>query len=59
MVGSPGELENAWKEIDAASASPNPLFEKQRALYEANGIAVVPLPLYPSGEGGVHCLMLR
>lgn len=53
------EIENAWKQIDAATASPNDLFEAQRALYEANGISVVPLPLYPSGEGGVHCLLLR
>jgi hypothetical protein len=53
------ELEAAWKELDAAAASPNPLFERQRALYEANGISVIPLPLYPSGDGGVHCLMLR
>ncbi|MBK9062159.1 MAG: hypothetical protein IPL89_03055 [Acidobacteria bacterium] len=53
------QLEDTWKELDAAAASPNPLFERQRALYEANGISVVPLPLYPSGEGGVHCLLLR
>lgn len=53
------QLESTWKEIASAAASPNPLFEKQRALYEANGISVVPLPLYPSGEGGVHCLLLR
>lgn len=58
-VALQAEIESAWKEIDAAAASPNPLFETQRALYEANGITVVPLPLYPSGEGGVHCLMLR
>ena len=52
-------LTDAWRELDAAAASPNPLFERQRALYEANGLSVVPLPLFPSGEGGVHCLLLR
>ncbi len=49
----------AWREVDEASASPNPLFDRQRALYEANGVSVVALPLFPSGEGGVHCLLLR
>ncbi len=49
----------AWREVDEAAVSPNPLFERQRALYEANGVSVVALPLFPSGEGGVHCLMLR
>jgi hypothetical protein len=53
------QLEDTWKELDDAAASPNPMFEKQRALYEANGISVVPLPLYPGGDGGVHCLLLR
>lgn len=52
-------LRDAWRELDEAYASPNPLFERQRALYEANGLAVRPLPLIPSGEGGVHCLLLR
>ncbi|MEO8056124.1 MAG: hypothetical protein ABI768_13280 [Acidobacteriota bacterium] len=53
------ELGDVWSEIDRTVTEPNPLFEKQRALYEANGISVIPLPLYPSGEGGVHCLLLR
>ncbi|HEY3350749.1 MAG TPA: hypothetical protein VGM13_13315 [Thermoanaerobaculia bacterium] len=30
-----------------------------RARWRDAGIAVVPLPLYPSGEGGMHCMMLR
>jgi hypothetical protein len=52
-------LRNAWRELDKAVASPNPLFERQRALYEANGVSVIPVVLFPSGEGGVHCLLLR
>jgi hypothetical protein len=52
-------LRDAWRELDEAAASPNPLFDRQRALYEANGLSVLPLPLFPSGEGGVHCLLLR
>ncbi len=52
-------LRDAWREIDEAATSPNPLFDGQRALYEANGLSVVPVALFPSGEGGVHCLLLR
>ncbi len=52
-------LQSAWRELDEAVASPNPLFDRQRALYEANGLSVIPLALFPSGEGGVHCLLLR
>ena len=52
-------LKDAWREVDEAVASPNPLFDRQRALYEANGLSVLPLALFPSGEGGVHCLLLR
>jgi hypothetical protein len=52
-------LAAVWNEVDAARSGPNPVFDRQRALYEANGISVVPLPLYPGGEGGVHCLLLR
>ena len=53
------EIVEAWKVLDAASAAPNPVFEKQRALYEANGIGVLPIAQFPTGEGGVHCLLLR
>ncbi len=52
-------LKDAWREVDEAAASPNPLFDRQRALYETNGLSVIPLALFPSGEGGVHCLLLR
>lgn len=52
-------LRDAWSELDAALAAPNPLFERQRALFEANGLSVLPLPIVPTGEGGVHCLLLR
>jgi hypothetical protein len=52
-------LARAWRQVDAATAAPNPLFERQRAIYEANGIGVLPLAQFPSGEGGIHCLLLR
>jgi hypothetical protein len=52
-------LANAWEEIDSAAKSPNPVFDRQRALYEANGVGVRPLTQFPSGEGGIHCLLLR
>ena len=31
-----------WRELDEAVGSPNPLFDRQRALYEANELSVVP-----------------
>jgi len=27
-------------------------------MYESEGIRVVPVPIYPTGEGGLHCLLL-
>jgi hypothetical protein len=49
----------AWEALRALAARPDPLFAKQAADYEANGVRVLPLPMYPSGEGGLHCLVLR
>jgi hypothetical protein len=28
-------------------------------LFEANGVEVLPVPMCPSGEGGLHCMILR
>jgi len=47
-----------WAEMDRAAASPNPTFERQAAVYRAEGIRVVPVPIFPTGEGGLHCLGL-
>jgi hypothetical protein len=47
-----------WAEMDRAAASPNPTFERQMKVYEAEGIRVVPIPIFPMGEGGLHCLGL-
>lgn len=52
-------VSHAFLALDGAVASRSPLFDRQRAIYEANGISVLPLPLFPGGEGGVHCLLLR
>ncbi len=49
----------AWKQMDAAVAAPNPVFDAQRKAYESYGIDVTPLPIFPTGEGGVHCLVLQ
>jgi len=49
----------AWRQMDASLAAPNPVYEEQRRLYEASGIRVAPLPIFPMGEGGVHCLVLK
>ncbi len=49
----------AWRQLDVSTAAPNPIFEKQRNVYESFGITVVAVPIYPTGEGGVHCLVLK
>jgi hypothetical protein len=52
-------IEAAWKTLGGIADSPNPLFSKQVALFEANGVEVLPVPMCPSGEGGLHCMILR
>jgi hypothetical protein len=52
-------IEAAWRKLEKTAASPNPLFSRQAALFEANGIEVLPVPMCPSGEGGLHCMILR
>lgn len=51
-------LREVWAELDRAAASPNPTFERQAKVYRAEGIRVVPVPIFPTGEGGLHCLGL-
>ena len=46
------ELPGGLGEMDRAAASPNPTFERQAKVYEAEGIRVVPVPIFPTGEGG-------
>jgi hypothetical protein len=58
-TGVESALRTVWEEMDRAAASPNPIFDKQKAIYEANGIEVVPVPIFPTGEGGIHCIVLK
>lgn len=51
-------LAAVWKEMDQAAASPNPVFSEQVKTYEGAGIKVLPVSIYPTGEGGLHCLGL-
>ena len=48
-----------WRQMDRAVAAPNDMFERQRRVYESFGVRVLALPIYPTGEGGVHCLVLK
>lgn len=50
---------SALKQMDASVAAPNPIFESQRRVYESYGVGVLNLPIFPTGEGGVHCLVLK
>jgi hypothetical protein len=49
----------AWRQMDASVASPNPMYQNARKVFESFGVDVVELPIYPTGEGGIHCLMLK
>ena len=52
-------VRGVWQELDRSVSSPNPIFEEQRRIYESNGVEVWPIPVYPTGEGGIHCLVLE
>lgn len=52
-------LESFWATMDEVSASPNPLFEKNRELLQKAGIEVVAVPDYAWGSGGLHCQLLH
>lgn len=52
-------LAATWTQMDVAAASPNPAFDAQARIYESEGIRVIPVPIYPTGEGGIHCLLLN
>lgn len=52
-------IDTVWNELDRATREPNPTFQEQARLFEAEGIGVTPIDIYPSGEGGIHCLLLR
>jgi hypothetical protein len=49
---------SVWAQLDRTAASPNPNFDAQARIYESKGIKVIPVPIYPTGEGGLHCLGL-
>ncbi|MFN2385004.1 MAG: hypothetical protein ABR576_01725 [Thermoanaerobaculia bacterium] len=52
-------LQAIWKEFDAAIHAPNPEFAAQVRIYEENGVRVFPVPVFPAGEGGIHCMLLK
>lgn len=52
-------LAAAWRQMDDSIRAPNPTFESQRRAYESHGIGVGAVPIFPTGEGGVHCLVLK
>jgi hypothetical protein len=52
-------VDRAWKQMDASAEQPNPDFERQKKIYESYGVSVMGIPIFPTGEGGVHCLVLK
>jgi hypothetical protein len=55
----PSAVTSALKQMDASVAAPNGSFQTQRRIYESFGVGVMGLPIFPTGEGGVHCLVLK
>lgn len=49
----------AWRQMDASVQAPNPTFQIQQRVYESFGIRVLSVPIFPTGEGGIHCLVLK
>lgn len=53
-----GTLGSMWLQFDRAASSPNPNFDAQARIYESHGVRPIAVPIYPTGEGGLHCLAL-
>ncbi len=47
-----------WQTFASEYSSKNPNFEKQKEIYEKNGIEVIEVPILDSGSGGLHCTSL-
>ena len=54
-----GAVRGAWAAMDKAAESPNPIFDEQAKVYSSHGIKVIPVAIYPTGEGGLHCLAMN
>jgi hypothetical protein len=52
-------IADVWTGVDTTVTTPNPNYDGQARVYESEGIRVTPVPLYPTGEGGLHCLLLN
>jgi len=50
---------DVWTAMDTAAGSPNPTFDAQAEVYSSHGVKVIPVAIYPTGEGGLHCLSLN
>jgi hypothetical protein len=52
-------LKAIWDEFKKIEGSVNPIFEAQAKIYRSKGIDVIPVVIYPSSEGGLHCMLLK
>lgn len=52
-------LAHTWSMMDSGVAAPNPTFALQAGTYRANGVDVIPVPMFAAGEGGLHCSLLN
>jgi hypothetical protein len=52
-------IDATWKAMDEGVSAPNPTFALQAGAYRAHGVEVTPVPVFASGEGGLHCTLLQ
>jgi hypothetical protein len=53
------QIARAWTAMLSAGNSSNPDFMAQAAVFREAGYEVIPVPIYPGGSGGLHCMALR
>jgi hypothetical protein len=65
-LSSPASLEEVrvkiaqvWLQMEASVQEVNPGFEAQAELFRSQGYDVIPVPVYPGGSGGLHCMVLQ
>ncbi len=52
-------FDEIWKMMDDIPQKKNPLFDRQAEIYKLHGISVIGVPIFPTGDGGLHCLLLK
>lgn len=54
-----GKIKDLWALMKSLEGEANPEFDAQAKVYQDAGYKVIPVPIYPTGSGGLHCMVLR